>query len=336
MLPGLIVGENFWTCFPALQGTLAEQCLLRSMHERTEIEYENYYEPYAEWFRTHAYPAATGLSIFLRLVSERKKLEQQLEEERILRDQRIVALSNMAGGLAHEISNPLAIIHGTATDLLTVSVNDPEAACVAMQYATKTIIQTSDRAIRILRGLRGFTREAGNDPMEYASIYDIVDQAAQLYESRFRREEIELRVLLRAGLPSVLCRETQIGQILNNLLSNAADAIGPPQQSAAMERWIEVEASCSERSLLIDVTDSGRGIDEETRGRLMQPFFTTKINGLGMGIGLSLSRAIATEHRGSLNLVEGISHTCFRLVLPITTPPVVREDRIVEVDIDAC
>ncbi len=67
----------------------------------------------------------------------------------------------------------------------------------------------------------------------------------------------------------------------------------------------------------VDVVDSGLGIDEATRARLMDPFFTTKTRGLGMGIGLSLSRAIAIEHDGSLELLSGTAHTCFRLVLPL-------------------
>ncbi len=115
------------------------------------------------------------------------------------------------------------------------------------------------------------------------------------------------------SLPPLLCREVQVGQILTNLLNNAFDAI---VQSQAPERWIKLSANLREDDIVIDVIDSGPGIEDHFKAHLMEPFFTTKELGLGMGVGLSLSRAIAQDHAGTLTLCKDTPHTCFRLVLP--------------------
>ena len=312
--PDLIVGKSYWECFPAIRGSDSEAHLRAAMEQRIDVEWENFYEPYQEHYAVHAYPTIDGLSLFFIPVTQRKRLEDQLERERTLREKRIEALSHMAGGLAHEISNPLAIIHGTASLLQRLAAADEALDVSEVLRATATIINTSDRASRILRGLRGFAHDAGKDPMEPASIYDIVEQVVQMQEARFERHGVGLMREMPMGIPPLLCRETQVGQILTNLVNNAYDAI---TQQDCPEKWVSVEISIDEKHLCVDVVDSGLGIDAEARKRLMEPFFTTKTRGLGMGVGLSLSRAMASEHGGSLELREETTHTTFRLLLPM-------------------
>lgn len=308
------IGYDFWLCFPQLRGTAAERSLRYAMAERKEVQYEICYGPLNLWFRVVAYPAARGLSLFYREITAEKLLQEHLESEKKLRELRIEALSNMAGGLAHEISNPLAIIHGTASDLQSLALAAGPLASSDVLEAAATIVQTSDRAIRILRGLRGFARDAESDPLELASLYEIVEQAIQLQEARFTRHRVALRTAMPPGLPPLLCRETQIGQIVNNLLNNAFDAL---VERNCPVRWVSVEGRAADDWIELDVMDSGMGIDDHTREHLMEPFFTTKTRGTGMGIGLSLSRAIALEHGGTLELARDTAHTCFRLTLPV-------------------
>jgi signal transduction histidine kinase len=283
------------------------------MRDRVDARYEMIYAPYAEWFRVHAFPDGDGLSLFFSNITSEKTLEDQLNEERLLREKRIEALSHMAGGLAHEISNPLAIIYARASDLKASAQERPVIEAEEVLKACESIVQTSDRAIKILRGLKGFAREAAKDPMEWASIYDIVEQCVDLQAARFERHRIDLRTNLAPALPLLLCRETQVGQIVTNLLNNAFDAI---DQHDCTVRWVEVSAVAAGEMLELEVVDSGPGIDEQARAHLMEPFFTTKPRGLGLGVGLSLSRAIAQEHNGSLILCDDLSHTRFRLRLP--------------------
>ena len=245
-------------------------------------------------------------------------MAEKLALEQLLREKRIEALSHMAGGLAHEISNPLAIIHARASNLKERAAEGHAIDPSEVVRACENIVKTSDRAIRILKGLRGFGREAEKDPMEWASPYDILEQCRGLQEARFERHGVKLNLEVAPDLPLVLCREIQIGQIVTNLFNNAFDAI---DQSNSAVRWVTLRAEQIDKRISISVTDSGPGVDEQFRPHLLDPFFTTKTLGLGMGVGLSLSRAIAHDHGGTLELCTGTPNTCFRLIFPIEPTP---------------
>jgi signal transduction histidine kinase len=313
-LPDFRLGENYWSCYPPVLGTPAEQRLRTAMEGHTEATWESYFAAYERWYRVRAFPTDDGLSIFFSNITEEKRIQAKLELEQLLREKRIEALSHMAGGLAHEISNPLAIIHGRASDMMSRAVGKDQLSAHEVHKACESIVKTSDRAIRILRGLRGFAREASKDPMELASVYEIAEQCMELQQARFAVQNIRVGLALESGIPPFLCREVQIGQIVTNLLNNAFDSI---VQSESVERWVSLGAECSNGDIHIDVTDSGPGIEDHFKAHLMEPFFTTKELGLGMGVGLSLSRAIAQDHAGSLTLRPDTEHTCFRLILPI-------------------
>lgn len=299
-----------WAGKPEVVKGLAEDGSVRLSPRKSFASWEEIQRGRSLPWRTVDKEAALGLQ---RTVSD-KHLRKQLLSEQMLREKRIEALSHMAGGLAHEINNPLAIIHGTASNLRTLAEEATVLAAADVRKASNTIVEISDRAMRILHGLRGFAREAANDPMEWASIYDIAEQTFELQHSRFETHNIEMIMRLEPDIPLLLCRDVQIGQILTNLVNNAFDAI---TQHNSEERWMSLSAGLYDGLLRVEVTDSGPGIDGEARANLMQPFFTTKTRGLGMGIGLSLSRAIAQDHGGSLALVDDPAHTTFRLTLPL-------------------
>jgi C4-dicarboxylate-specific signal transduction histidine kinase len=313
-LPDFEVGRNYWSCFPGLAGTPGERNMRASMEERKEATFENYYAPYGAWYRIQMFPTDEGVSMFFSNMTEEKKRAEQLELEKLLREKRIEALSHMAGGLSHEISNPLAIIHARASDLQSLAAGGTALASIDVLRACDSIVRTSDRAMKILRGLRGFGREASKDPMRLASIDEIAEECIELQHTRLERHNVELRRDHDPETPDFLCRETQIGQIVTNLLNNAFDAI---DQAGCADRWIEMKTYCSEEEIYMDVTDSGPGIEDHFKVHLMEPFFTTKEFGMGTGVGLSLSRAIAQDHGGSLTLCEDTKNTCFRLILPM-------------------
>jgi signal transduction histidine kinase len=315
-LPDLRIGENYWSCFPALLGTPAERFQRNTMTNRSEEQYQLFYPPYERWYHVKAFPVNDGISVFFSDITDAKKLDDQIALEQLLREKRIEALSHMAGSLAHEISNPLAIIHGRASELIRKAEMDEPIAAIDVRRACDSIVKTSDRAVKILRGLKGFAREGAQDPLQLGSIYQIIDQCVEMQANRLERHLIAARLQVAEGIPDFMCREVQIEQILTNLLNNAFDAI---VHSDSRERWISLTALYSGGQICIDVTDSGPGIEDHYREHLMEPFFTTKGMGLGMGVGLSLSRVIAEDHGGTLTLRIGTKNTTFRLVLPIGT-----------------
>lgn len=315
-LPDLKIGASYWTCFPSIIGTPTEQYLRAAMADRSEQHYEMLFAPTGRWYMTKAFPVAGGISLFFSDITQKKHSEEQLALEQLLREKRSKALTHMAAGLAHEISNPLAIIHGVASGLALLADAEAPVAPDEVRLASENILKTANRASNILRGLRGFAREAAQEPMEITSICEIVEQCTELQQDRFEQQAVHLTTDMESGIADFLCREVQIGQILTNLLNNAFDAI---TQSDATERWIAVSVKSAQNQISVDVTDSGPGIQDQFKAHIMEPFFTTKESGLGMGVGLSLSRAIAQDHGGTLTLLEDSEHTTFRLVLPNST-----------------
>ena len=249
----------------------------------------------------------------IRDVSARVALQDQLDQSRmqVVSSARLSALGMMAGGIAHEINNPLGIIHAYASNLLEMT-NDGHLSPPEVERLCSRILVTTERIASIVKSLRQIAREGSGDPVTSASVAEMIEQALELCRERFRIHSIRLvPANVDSGL-RVLCREVQIVQILLNLLQNAFDAIA----SVDGDKWITIEVAPRQQNFVLSVIDSGRGIAPELRKRIMEPFFTTKPPGKGTGLGLSLSRSIAQDHGGELQYEERDGHTCFSLILP--------------------
>jgi two-component system NtrC family sensor kinase len=308
-----VSGKVLWDAFPAQEQATRER-LEKVMATRNPEEYEAYYEPLDLSTSVHAHPTESGgVTVFFNDVSEQKRLQRQLEVERALREQRIESLAQMAGGIAHEISNPLGIIHARANDLAEVAHEGESVPSEVVIAACTSMLKTSQRAMSILRGLRMFAREGTHDPMFMTSIPELIEQTVELVSARYRTHGVLLSIV-PGVVPKIRCREVQIGQILLNMLNNSFDAI---DGAGSTERWVTIGAAQAGECIQVDVVDSGPGVAPEHRQHLMEPFYTTKPLGAGMGVGLSLSRVIAHDHGGTLELTDVDGHTCFRLTLPV-------------------
>ncbi len=255
-----------------------------------------------------------GASKVARDNSDRKQMETELEVRRAqaVASARLSALGMMAAGIAHEINNPLAVIHASASDLLDMAETG-NVPLKALEAASSRIKQTADRISKIVKSLRQTAREGSTDPFQRASVAEIIEQALELCKERFRVHSVRLYTPTVDPALQISCREVQIVQVLLNLLQNAFDAV----VECEGDKWIRLEVASSAQSAVFDVIDSGPGVPPELRARIMEPFFTTKPVGKGTGLGLSLSKSIVDEHRGELNLCERENHTCFSLVLPV-------------------
>jgi len=232
------------------------------------------------------------------------------QQESVALSAKFSALGEMAAGVAHEINNPLTIIKGKASCLLAM-VKAGRFDPVEYEKVITKIDSTVTRIARIVRGLRGLSRDAERDPLEPAELDQIFADTLELCAARIRNEGIDLRV--DTGAPVRLdCRPAQISQVLLNLLGNAADAVAP-----LAEKWIELKVESQGTHLRIAVTDSGRGIEPAVAEKIMRPFYTTKEAGKGTGLGLSITRKIAEAHGGTLVLDPSAPNTRFVLTLPV-------------------
>jgi PAS domain S-box-containing protein len=271
-------------------------------------------------------PVKTEAGLFVtavvRDVTQRKQLERELAQERDLRGQRVEVLARLAADLAHEIKNPLAIIHARASDLSELAAQGLALPAPVVEQSCDSILKTTGRALHVIRGVQALAREGSQDPMRRTDLHVLIDQTVELLQTRFETHGIALETVVPAALPMVECREVQIEQVLVNLLNNAFDAIDGDPRSRP---WVQVRVSLQPASgrgtapqaVRIDVLDGGPGVSPENRARLMETFFTTKPKGAGMGIGLSVSNSIALDHGGTLELLDSEGPTCFRLTLPV-------------------
>jgi two-component system, NtrC family, sensor kinase len=234
--------------------------------------------------------------------------ERRLEAEAI-ESSRLTALAEMAGGMAHEIKNPLAIIKGR-TGLLKRKYQSGQNNYSTISKDFDSIEKTIDRIDKIIKGLHTFSRHADQDLFENIALKSIIDSTLELCHEKFTHERIRIKVSCDPQL-QLQCRSAQISQILMNLLSNAYDAV-----IQLPEKHIHICASLDKGFVCLSVQDSGGGIRADIAGKMMQPFFTTKAHGKGTGLGLSTSSSLAASHGGSLRYESNATHTTFVLKIP--------------------
>lgn len=231
-------------------------------------------------------------------------------ETKLVHASKMATLGEMAGGIAHEINNPLTIIMGFASRLIH-ELEDGSLTPTTLDVVLRKIVSTCDRIGKIVRSLRTFARDGLRDPFESRTVVSLVESIMDFCAERFKNSSVELRID-RTKLQQVIdCQPVQLSQVLLNLINNSFDAIQNRD-----ERWIQIECNESDTHVEIRVIDSGSGIPEHLRPKLMQPFFSTKDVNKGVGLGLSLSQAIAKDHHGELRLDANHPNTCFVLDLP--------------------
>jgi PAS domain S-box-containing protein len=252
----------------------------------------------------------------VRDISERRRAEAEVEAHRakLASSARLVALGMMAGGVAHEINNPLAIIHASASDLLQTAREEVSVPPEIVVQNADRVLQTANRISKIVKSMRSLSREGSQDPLRPTPVARIVEETLEICKENFRVHSVRLFLPSIDPTLQVSCREVQIAQVLLNLLQNAYDAV----MDQATDRWVGLNVEVDDESVLFSVSDSGPGVPPELKTRIMEPFFTTKDVGKGTGLGLSLSQKILEEHGAHLLLTERAGHTCFCFRLPLS------------------
>lgn len=245
-------------------------------------------------------------------ITAQKELAAQLldQQKNTQFASKMATLGEMAGGIAHEINTPLAVIKMNSEEILE-SLEEKAVSPEAIEKNVSTILKTVTRIAKIVQGLRAFARDANQDSLETTQIKSIVDDALSLCASRFASQGIEIRVKLESN-PEVQCRSTQIAQVLLNLLNNAYDIAADLE-----EKWVEITSSMVKDKIEIRITDSGKGISSHIQDKMMSPFFTTKPIGKGTGLGLSISKGIIESHGGTLRYDANAKNTTFVIQLPV-------------------
>jgi PAS domain S-box-containing protein len=257
-----------------------------------------------------------GFVTLIQDVTQERAREQMILEQRqrLISSAKLAALGEMAGGIAHEINNPLAVIHGRAESLKAMAA-EGQVDLTKLAYSANKIEMTATRIAKIVKALRNIARDGEADPFARASVRTILDDAVEICRERFYHHMIDFNLEVVSQGMEVECRAVQISQVVLNLLSNAFDAVKDQPNS-----WVKLSAQSLDGKVEIVVEDSGSGVSFENRDKIFQPFFTTKEPGKGTGLGLSVSKAIIDAHCGTIDLDESCPHTRFVITLPNRLP----------------
>jgi two-component system CheB/CheR fusion protein len=246
-------------------------------------------------------------------MEERKRLEDQLRQS-----QKMESMGTLAAGIAHDLNNILNIIQGYTSVLLPDSKSDE------ITESVEAITETTQRAAALVQQLLTLARKT-ETKLESINANTLIDGLGHLMKETFPRN-IELTLDLAPRLPSIMADSNQITQVLLNLCVNARDAMPDGGRLAlktdvvdgkALEAYGDPKA---EEYVLIEVTDTGTGMDESIRSRIFEPFFTTKQTGQGTGLGLAVVYGIVKSHDGLVHVKsEPMGGTSFLLYLPVVS-----------------
>ncbi|MDT7809630.1 MAG: two-component system, NtrC family, sensor kinase [Acidobacteriota bacterium] len=238
-------------------------------------------------------------------------------QEQLARSRRLATIGQLAAGVAHEINNPLAAITTCAEATLRDLKSEPETARLSearqWDYYLEEIVRQALRCKQITRGLLDLSRQK-RARRESLDLNRVVQQAAQIFERRGSDDRVGVEVRTDPAVGEVATDEAMVRQILDNLLSNALDAV-------AKGGHIRVSTILEGERVRVEVEDDGPGIAPETLARVFDPFFTTKDPGCGAGLGLAISLTLAEALGGALTVESKPgAGSRFRLWLPRRTP----------------
>jgi two-component system, LuxR family, sensor histidine kinase DctS len=258
-------------------------------------------------------------------ISEQRRVEElsRASHERLQATARLATVGEMASLLSHELNQPLAAISSYATGSINL-LKSPQASPIALpeiELAMRRIAEQAERAGKVIKSVHDFVRrrEREREPVAPRALLEAIMPLVSL---QARKLGVPVEVRLQASLPAVLCDRTMVEQVLLNLARNAMQAMDQARVTAP-SMVIEVRRAGGgnqppggEKWLEFSVTDVGPGIAEQVKQQLFTPFFTTKSE--GMGLGLSMCRTVVEQHGGFLgfepNRPQG---TIFRFTLPV-------------------
>lgn len=238
--------------------------------------------------------------------------EAEVQKAKIVHGSRLNALGEMAGSIAHEINNPLAVIKATSQLLEIELKREKQVMNPKIFESIKRIDTTVNRISKIVKGLRSFARDGESDPMQPVNLDQVIIEALDLSQTRFKSHGINIKYQPNLDECLVQGRAVELAQVIINILNNAYDAV-----IHSIEKFVHIKLESDTSSIFLIIEDSGPGIPEEIIGKVMDPFFTTKPIGQGTGLGLSISKGIIESHGGEILYTRLSNKTQFKIRLPL-------------------
>ena len=224
---------------------------------------------------------------------------------------RLTAMGELAASIAHEIRQPLAAVVNNANAGLNWLNNQPPNL-KQVRAALKRIVRDSERGSDVIGSIQGMLKK-GEQERAWLDINDLIREVMSLVQGDLKNRGVSSRAELADDLPRVLADRIQLRQVILNLIMNAIEAMVSVSGRARVLR-VRSE-NHGDNGVRVAVEDSGSGIPQEDMDRIFETFFTTKSEGMGMG--LSICRSIVASHGGRITVAKGVPHgSVFQLILP--------------------
>ncbi|HEU4388334.1 MAG TPA: PAS domain S-box protein [Blastocatellia bacterium] len=274
---------------------------------------------------------AIGVQGIARDITERKRLEERLRQT-----QKLEAIGRLAAGLAHDFNNLITVIAGYSDlSIRRLQSDDP------LRHSLEEIRNASEQAGSLTRQLLAFSRRQMLQP-RVLDLNDLVSDMEKMLR-RLISEDVALRTVLDPELGSIKADPGQIEQVIMNLVVNARDAMPDGGKLTIETRRVYLDKQYTKQRraplqagpfVMLAVSDSGCGMDEETKSRIFEPFFTTKETGRGTGLGLSTVYGIVRQSGGDIWVYSELGKgTTFKIYLPLVSEAAEAYKRPAEVEL---
>jgi signal transduction histidine kinase len=236
--------------------------------------------------------------------------ELEKEQEQLIQSRKIASIGTLTAGIAHEINNPVNNLSLILESLLEESDQMEQEE---RQRLYREAMDQADRTSEIVKNLLEFSR-ARHPKLEELNLEEIIDKTARLVTNEMKLNRIEFHKEVNGGLSIARLDRGGLQQVLLNLFMNSIQAM-----EHGGKLTVRIGPAQSPAEVRIDVMDNGAGIAPENLGQIFDPFFTTKKEGVGTGLGLSMSYNIVKKNRGRMEVQSKPGQgTCFSIMLPLS------------------
>ncbi len=246
-----------------------------------------------------------GLRSVILDLSEQARMAREKKEQnrKLIQSDKLLALRELAAGIAHEINQPLSVIALGLSNIKRMVISDNQLED-RVNIKINKLQQSIERIKSLIEHIRIFSRDQADVSQQYFDCHEAIANALSMTENRYNRAGIVVQKDLQADQPILLGNMYKFEQVILNLLTNARDALEEKKkhEDITFQPTITLHSTRQDDRLLICVADNGIGIPPSIREKLFQPFFTTKPVDKGTGLGLSVSYGIIKEMAGDITI----------------------------------
>jgi len=246
--------------------------------------------------------------------------ESLIKDAQLIQASKMATVGEMATGLAHELKQPLSVIKTASSFLIKKVENDEEIKPEILRTLVEEIDSHVDRASKIIRHMREFGRTS-EVKKEVVQVNEPMIKALELLSQQLTLRDIQVIQQLEEGLPMIMADTNRLEQVFINLLTNARDAIEEKWEKTHHDgegKRISIETRSEGNTIIVEVNDTGIGMNKSIAGKIFDPFFTTKNVDKGTGLGLSISHGIIKDYGGTIEAESQENKgTTFRITFPV-------------------